>query len=88
MEKRKIPLIPDILANAGWVMVSYFEQVQNNTNFYWEEDEVEQKLKTKMEKATKEVYDLTKSLKTTYRAWAYAISLKRIFEAMKVRNYR
>lgn len=88
LEKRKIPLIPDILANAGWVMVSYFEQVQNNTNFYWEEDEVEQKLKTKMEKATKEVYDLTKSLKTTYRAWAYAISLKRIFEAMKVRNYR
>ena len=47
LEKRNIPVIPDILANAWWVMVSYFEQVQNNTNFYWEENEIEQKLKIK-----------------------------------------
>lgn len=88
LEERKIPLIPDILANAGWVMVSYFEQVQNNTNFYWEEDEVDQKLKTKMEKATIDVYNISKNLNSSFRSWAYAISLKRIFEAMKVRNYR
>lgn len=88
LNSKNISLIPDILANAGWVMVSYFEQVQNNTNFYWEEDEVEQKLKTKMEKATIDVYNLSKDLKTSYRKWAYAIALKRVFESMKVRNYR
>ena len=87
LEKRNIPVIPDILANAWWVMVSYFEQVQNNTNFYWEENEIEQKLKIKMEKATKDVFEISKELKVSYRKGAYAISLKRIFDAMKARNY-
>lgn len=88
LNERNISLIPDILANAGWVMVSYFEQVQNNTNFYWEEDEVEQKLKTKMERAATDVYNISKNLNSSFRAWAYSIALKRVFEAMKVRNYR
>ena len=87
LEKRNIPVIPDILANAWWVMVSYFEQVQNNTNFYWEENEIEQKLKIKIEKATKDVFEISKELKVSYRKGAYAISLKRIFDAMKARNY-
>ena len=87
LEKRNIPVIPDILANAWWVMVSYFEQVQNNTNFYWEENEIEQKLKIKMEKATKDVFEISKELNVSYRKGAYAISLKRIFDAMKARNY-
>lgn len=87
LEKRNIPVIPDILANAWWVMVSYFEQVQNNTNFYWEENEIEQKLKIKMEKATKDVFEISKELKVSYRKGAYSISLKRIFDAMKARNY-
>ncbi len=75
-------VIPDILANAGWVMVSYFEQVQNNMNFYWEEDEIDQKLKTKMKKATLDVYNKTKELNTSMRNWAYVISMKRVIDAM------
>ena len=48
---KRIPVIPDILANAGGVTVSYFEQVQNNTNYYWSRAEVQEKLKLKMETA-------------------------------------
>lgn len=88
LNSRNIPLIPDVLANAWWVMVSYFEQVQNNTNFYWEDEEVEEKLKTKMERATLDVYNTAKQSNSTFRSWAYILSLRRIFESMKVRNYK
>lgn len=85
--QKKIPLIPDVLANAGGVMVSYFEQVQNNMNFYWNEDEIHAKLKNKMEKATTDIIKISKELNSPLRPSAYTISLKRIFDAMKARNY-
>jgi glutamate dehydrogenase (NAD(P)+) len=55
--KRGIPVLPDILANAGGVCVSYFEWVQNNENEQWDEDEVNQKLRVKMERATDATLD-------------------------------
>lgn len=79
---KNIAVIPDILANAGWVMVSYFEQVQNNTNFYWDEQEVDTKLKTKIQKAAVDVFEKAKEHKVDLRTWAYVISTKRILDSM------
>lgn len=80
-----ITVIPDILANAWWVMVSYFEQVQNNTNFYWDLYEVDQKLFTKMTLRAESVYKISEKYNTYLRSGAYIIALKRIFDSMKDR---
>ncbi len=86
LEEMKVDVIPDILANAGWVMVSYFEWVQNDMNFYWEEEEVDEKLHKKITHAAQDVYDTAKEYDTTYRAAAYIVAMKRIFDAMKDRG--
>ncbi len=86
LAEKNITVLPDILANAGWVMVSYFEQVQNNQNFYWEEQEVAEKLEKKMKLATLDVLKMQEQQQKTLRVSAYSISLKRIFDAMKMRG--
>jgi glutamate dehydrogenase len=60
LSQKEVVIIPDILANAGGVTVSYFELVQNESNYYWTEEEVQQKLKIIMEKALDEVLDTQK----------------------------
>ena len=86
LEERNIKVIPDILANSGWVMVSYFEQVQNNINFYWDEDEVDQKLFKKITKAARDVFDTSKEFECSLRTAAYIISMKRVLNAMEARS--
>lgn len=86
LENNKIDVIPDILANSGWVMVSYFEWVQNDMNFYWEEDEIQDKLKKKIVEAAINVGETAKKYDTTYRAWAFLVAMERIFSAMKDRG--
>ena len=86
LENKNIDVIPDILANAGWVMVSYFEWVQNDMNFYWEEDEIQEKLKKKIVEAAVNVWETAKKYKTTYRAWAFIVATERVFSAMKDRG--
>ena len=84
--KKWIVVIPDILANAWGVMVSYFEQVQNNTNYYWEEDEIDNKLHTKITHSAKNVYKMAEKTKTHLRNAAYIIAMKRVLDAMKDRG--
>ncbi len=86
LEDKSIDVIPDILANAGGVMVSYFEGVQNDMNFYWEEDEVQEKLHKKITEAAAAVHKTRDDYKTSYRSGAYIIAMKRIFDAMKDRG--
>ncbi len=86
LEKNKIQVVPDILANAGGVMVSYFEQVQNDMNFYWEAEEVDQKLHKKITAAATKVYETATEYKTSLRSAAYIVAMKRVFDAMSDRG--
>lgn len=86
LSKKNIVVIPDVLANAGGVTVSYFEQVQNNTNYYRPETEVHEKLEQIMRPATRQVLDTQIKYGTSnLRMAAYVVSLERILAAMKLR---
>ena len=78
-------MIPDILANAGGVTVSYFEQVQNSMNYSWSREEVQEKLKLKMETALHGVLESAEKHGVMLRTGAYVVAMKRILEAIKVR---
>lgn len=80
-------VLPDFLANAGGVTVSYFEQVQNAYNFYWPLGEVHQRLNEKMSRAFDGVYQMYVREKVNMRQAAYLVSVARVAEACKLRGW-
>ena len=83
---RGIMVLPDILANAGGVTVSYFEWVQDLQENFWEEAEINERLKLKMTRAFREAYDQAKRYGVSMREGAYAVAVNRVAEATKLRG--
>jgi glutamate dehydrogenase (NAD(P)+) len=80
-------VLPDFLANAGGVTVSYFEQVQNAYNYYWDLPLVYSRLDEKMTKAFSAVYEMHKRHKVNMRDAAYLVSVSRVAEACRLRGW-
>lgn len=84
--KNNIIVIPDVLANAGGVTVSYFEWLQNISNNYWTLEEVDKELAEKMIPAWQAIWVKAKELKTDLRTASFIVAIQRIEAAMKIRN--
>lgn len=89
LTEKDVLVVPDILANSGGVIVSYFEWVQNNYSYYWTEKQIEERLELKMTEAFKHIYNYNCNCKrgTSMREAAYMYTVLRLAEAMKLRGW-
>jgi glutamate dehydrogenase/glutamate dehydrogenase (NAD(P)+) len=86
LRRRSVTVIPDVLANAGGVVGSYFEWIQNISNDYWEHEKVLERLKSTMKKAFDDVYSGARKDDSTMRKAAYKIAVRRILQAERLRG--
>jgi glutamate dehydrogenase (NAD(P)+) len=84
---KKIFVIPDILANAGGVTVSYFEWVQDRQGFFWRESEVNERLRDVMEQSFDQVVHYAEAHRVDNRVAAYILSIDRVARALKLRGF-
>jgi glutamate dehydrogenase/leucine dehydrogenase len=86
LDELGVLVIPDILANAGGVTVSYFEWVQDNYSFFWKEEDVNSRLEEIMVRSFHDVLDASKKYRVSMRQAAYALAVERVAEATRVRG--
>ncbi len=87
LERSGVFVIPDFLANAGGVTVSYFEQVQNSYNYYWRVEDVHRALDERMTRAFSQVQSMSKERSLDMRTAAYAIAVDRVATACRLRGW-
>ena len=87
LTERGVLIVPDVLASAGGVTVSYFEWVQINQGFYWSEEEIEKKLEAVMVKAFNNVYETAETRGVDMRLAAYMVGVRKMAEACKFRGW-
>ncbi|MCP3740660.1 Glu/Leu/Phe/Val family dehydrogenase [Rossellomorea sp. BNER] len=87
LSERGILLVPDVLASAGGVTVSYFEWVQNNQGYYWSEEEVNEKLHAKLVSAFNNVYETSENRRVNMRLAAYMVGARKMAEASRFRGW-
>jgi glutamate dehydrogenase (NAD(P)+) len=85
--KKGVYVLPDFLCNAGGVVVSYFESVQNAYNYYWDVAEVHERLDRKMTAAFQAVHDMAQAKKVHNRLAAYLVAVARVAEAVQLRGW-
>ncbi len=86
LRDKQIMVIPDILANSGGVIVSYFEWVQDRIGYFWEEDDVNARLHRMMREAFDNVYNTAVKYDTTLRLGAYVYAIEKVAEVLKLRG--
>ena len=87
MRQNGVLVVPDILANCGGVVVSYFEWVQNLQGYYWEFDEVQEKQTVVLRRAFNDIWDLAQEFDIDLRTASYMMSIRRLEKAMKFRGW-
>lgn len=87
LTERNVLLVPDVLASSGGVTVSYFEWVQNNQGYYWEDAEVQTKLKELLVHSFNQVYDMSETRKVDMRLAAYMVGVRKMAEASIFRGW-
>ncbi|GEN85391.1 Glu/Leu/Phe/Val dehydrogenase [Oceanobacillus sp. FSL W8-0428] len=87
LTERDVLIVPDVLASAGGVTVSYFEWVQNNQGFYWTEEEIDKRLHEIMIKSFNSIYNMAKTRKIDMRLAAYMIGVRKMAEASRFRGW-
>src|SRR6056297_1627584 len=86
LDKNNVLVIPDVLANAGGVVVSYFEWVQNLDNYYWNQEKVEKRLHYKINRATEAVWQARSDYNESLRTAAYIVAFLRLSKSLKLRG--